>query len=260
MYRIVVVEDELIVRQGIILTTDWSELDCEVIGEAKNGVEGLELILKLRPEIVITDIRMPEMNGIEMTKKVLEVYSPAIIYLTAFSEFEYAKEALSLGAVDYIIKPFKDHELFESVTRAKQQVQNQIWVDKMKTETVKPTEGLEQFFSGSVKSKHHNILKATAIIREKYASDISVESVAEALEVSKSYLSDLFKKETSYTFHEYLTNTRLMVACQLMEAPHYRIYEVAQKVGYRDQRYFSQVFKKHLGLSPQEFKEGISSP
>lgn len=257
MYRVIVVEDELIVRQGIILTTDWKSLDCEIIGEAKNGREGLDLITKLRPEIVITDISMPVLNGIDMSKKVLEIYNPAIIYLTAFSEFRYAKDALSMGAVDYIVKPFRDEELIESIERAKEQVKNQFLVERIKSKEETPLQQFEQFFSNSSKSKHQNIIKAMTIISDHYASDINIESVAEQLQVSKSYLSDLFKKETSYTFHEYLTNTRLKVACQLLEDPNYRIYEVAQRVGYRDQRYFSQVFKKNLGITPQEYKEGI---
>lgn len=92
MYRIVVVEDELTVRRGLILTTQWSKFNCEVIGEAKNGKEGLELILELRPDIVITDIKMPIMNGLEMMDKILDYYFPVFVILTAHSDFNMPKK------------------------------------------------------------------------------------------------------------------------------------------------------------------------
>lgn len=111
MYRIVVVEDEEIVRKGLVITTDWESYDCQVIGEAKNGGEGLSLITKLKPDIVITDIRMPVMDGLQMIEKVYETYMPVTIMITAFNEFEYAKKGIDLSISDYLLKPFDDAQL-----------------------------------------------------------------------------------------------------------------------------------------------------
>lgn len=257
MFRVVIIEDENIVREGIILTTDWDSMDCEVVGEASNGSEGLKLILRLRPEIIITDIKMPLLSGIEMIAQAKEFYEPVVIFLTAFNEFDYAKTAINLGAVDYILKPFKDEEFKTAIRKAQEKVKDmQILKENHPDETSKHRER-ERYFSLSVNSKHHNILKAIKYIKGNYHRDISIGSTAEMLSVSESYLSHLFKEETSYTFHEYLVKTRIKAACSLLSDPNSRIYEVAQQVGYRDQRYFSKAFKKHIGMTPNEFKETL---
>ena len=98
MYKVVVVEDEKRVRQGIIMGTDWSKINCVVMGEAANGEEGVEMIRKCRPDIVITDIRMPKMMGIEMIENVYEDgLEPYVIFLTAYDDFAYAQQAIKLG-------------------------------------------------------------------------------------------------------------------------------------------------------------------
>ena len=118
MYKIVVVEDEKRVRQGIIMGTDWSKINCIVMGEAENGEEGVEIIRKCRPDIVITDIRMPRMMGIEMIEKVYELgLEPRVIFLTAYDDFAYAQQAVKLGAADYLLKPFKDGELESTIQK-----------------------------------------------------------------------------------------------------------------------------------------------
>ena len=116
MYRVVVVEDETIVRKGIVRNTDWGSVDCMVIGDAGNGEEGLALIRKLRPDLVITDIRMPKMTGIEMAEILQEEkITPIIIFLTAYDDFAYAQRAIRVGACDYVLKPFKDNVLEEAI-------------------------------------------------------------------------------------------------------------------------------------------------
>ena len=116
MYKVVVVEDEKRVRQGIVMGTDWSGINCIVMGEASNGEDGIEMIRKCRPDIVITDIRMPKMTGLEMIQAIQEdELSPFVIFLTAYDDFAYAQQALKLGAVDYLLKPFKDGQLEEAI-------------------------------------------------------------------------------------------------------------------------------------------------
>ena len=118
MYKVVVVEDEKRVRQGIIMGTDWSKINCVVMGEAANGEEGVEMIRKCRPDIVITDIRMPKMMGIEMIENVYEDgLEPYVIFLTAYDDFAYAQQAIKLGVADYLLKPFKDGELENTIGR-----------------------------------------------------------------------------------------------------------------------------------------------
>ena len=117
MDRVVVVEDETMARKGIILTIDWSALDCVIVGEAANGEEGAELVKRLSPDLVVTDVKMPRMDGVEMiTKLRAEGCQARFIILTAYSDFKYAQSALRLGVSDYLLKPLKDGE-FEAAVR-----------------------------------------------------------------------------------------------------------------------------------------------
>lgn len=112
MLKVLVVEDEPYVRRGIVLSVDWTALDCFVVGEAANGEGGYDAALKFQPNIIITDIRMPKMDGIEMLKRLREAGCKSeVIILTAYSDFEYAQNALHYGAADYLLKPFHDGEL-----------------------------------------------------------------------------------------------------------------------------------------------------
>ena len=112
MTTVMIVDDEKYVRLGIKGETDWSLIGCEVVGEASNGEEALELADKVRPDFVISDIRMPKMDGIELAEQLRDKYpNTKVIFLTAYNEFEYARKAIRLGVSDYILKPFQDGEL-----------------------------------------------------------------------------------------------------------------------------------------------------
>ena len=118
MTRVLIVDDEKYVRMGIKSETDWSLIGCEVVGEAANGIEGLEAAETLRPDLVISDIRMPKMDGIEMAEKIIEKNPKTkVIFLTAYNEFEYARQAIRIGVSDYLLKPFQDGELEGSIQR-----------------------------------------------------------------------------------------------------------------------------------------------
>lgn len=116
MLKVLVVEDEEMIRKGIVLTVDWAALDCVVVGEAANGEEALQAARRYEPTLIITDLKMPKMDGIEMLQKLREqgCTVPAII-LTAYDSFEYARSAMRLGAVDFLLKPFHDGELEQAV-------------------------------------------------------------------------------------------------------------------------------------------------
>ena len=118
MLRVLVVEDEEMIRKGIVLTVDWTALDCVVVGEAANGVQGLEAARRLNPNLIITDLKMPQMDGIEMLRALrAEGCKAYVIILTAYDNFSYAQSALRLGAVDYLLKPFHDGDLEHAITQ-----------------------------------------------------------------------------------------------------------------------------------------------
>ena len=123
MLKVLIVEDEEMIRKGIVLTVDWAALDCMVVGEAANGVQGLEAARRLEPSLIITDLKMPQMDGIEMLKALRAQGCTAyVIILTAYDNFSYVQSALRLGAVDYLLKPFHDGDLENAITRVQQRM------------------------------------------------------------------------------------------------------------------------------------------
>lgn len=243
MMKVVVVEDEALVRRGIVLTVDWAGVDCAVVGEAADGMEGLEIIRESQPDLIVTDIKMPRLDGIEMVRQLREEGNRAhVIILTAYSDFSYAQAALKLGAVDFLLKPFQDGELEEAVTRLKSRV----------GPSGPQTPGLEVSEEG--KSKY--VMEALRYIAGHYNDpDISVSSVARDLGISEGHLSHVFKKETSRTLGSYLTDYRIHMAMELLRDCRSKVYEVAEQVGYRDITYFSSTFKRLVGLSPSEYQK-----
>ena len=243
MLKVLIVEDEEMIRKGIVLTVDWAALDCVVVGEASNGLEGLEAARRLEPSLIITDLKMPQMDGIEMLRSLREQGCKAhVIILTAYDNFTYAQSALRLGAVDYLLKPFHDGNLENAIM----QLQNRLKSGSDSPETIgTPRKG--------DKSKY--VLEAMAYISKHYNEpDISVGTVAQSLNISEGYLSHTFKKETDYTLLNYLTRYRIHKAMELLKDCRVKVYEVAEQVGYRDIAYFSATFKKYTGLSPSEYQ------
>ena len=243
MLRVLIVEDEEMIRKGIVLTVDWTALDCVVVGEAANGVQGLEAARRLKPNLIITDLKMPQMDGIEMLRALrAEGCKAYVIILTAYDNFSYAQSALRLGAVDYLLKPFHDGDLEHAIT----QLQTSI-----------APKAAERDAGVSVRKgdKSRYVLEAMDYISKHYNEpDISVGTVAESLNISEGYLSHTFKKETDYTLLNYLTRYRIHKAMELLKDCRVKVYEVAEQVGYRDIAYFSATFKKYAGISPSEYQ------
>ncbi len=243
MLKVLIVEDEEMIRKGIVLTVDWAALDCVVVGEAANGAQGLEAARRLDPGLIITDLKMPQMDGIEMLKALrAQGCAAKVIILTAYDQFSYAQSALRLGAVDYLLKPFHDGDLENAITRIQQQERNDS----------APASAIGSLRKGD-KSKY--VQEAMDYISRHYNDpEISVGTVAQSLNISEGYLSHTFKKETDYTLLNYITRYRIHKAMELLKDCRVKVYEVAEQVGYRDIAYFSSTFKKHTGISPSEYQ------
>lgn len=250
MLKVLVVEDEEMIRKGIVLAVDWAALDCVVVGEASNGAQALEAVERYDPSLIITDLKMPVMDGLEMLRQLRERGNNAfVIILTAYDSFSYAQTALRLGAVDFLLKPFHDGELEQAVTRLKQRM-DRAGQGGEKGPAPLPLPELKK----GDKSKY--VLEAMAYIGEHYHEpNIGVAAIAQHLGISEGHLSHTFKKETDYTLLNYLTRYRIHRAMELMRDCRLKVYEVAEQVGYRDIAYFSATFKKLVGMSPSEYQD-----
>ena len=166
MLKVLIVDDETVVRRGIVLGVDWASMDCVVVGEAANGEEGLAAAERYNPNLIITDVRMPRMDGIEMMRRLREKESTAhFIILTAHDEFDYARAALRYGAADYLLKPFRDQDLMSAIARVRE-----------KEGAAQPAEDTLLLPKGD-KSKY--VLQTLNYIAEHYAdTDINIASIA----------------------------------------------------------------------------------
>ena len=263
MYKVVLVEDSKLLRTGMKYTFDWDSLDCEITGEAENGQEGLTLIRQTQPDIVITDIRMPGLDGLEMIGRLNSEGSGAVfIIISAYSDFSYAQQAVRYGVSDYLVKPFSDAEMLNSLKSACNKVEErrQELLLSQRLETVEKSKLItfSPYLSGEEgRIKQEYTRRAIQYIKEHYAENIHVSSIADSLKVSESHLSKVFKETMHYTIGEYLTQYRIKEACRLLKNPDYRINEVSEQVGYTDQRYFSVTFKRIMGVTPGSFRDGV---
>lgn len=258
MYSVIVVEDEAILRKGLILTTDWASLSLRVIGEADNGMEGEILARKLRPDIVITDIAMPGLDGLEMIHNLYEeLPDTEYLIISGHAEFSYAQQALLYGVKGYILKPIDPKEFVVHLTRTIAEV------EKRKQEYSKDIR-LEQLESGILTFSTHSkydyrdeyIEEAISVIEKHYAEHLSSSDIAMHLGISERNLTNLFKERSGYTLLEYLTLNRMQKSTQFLKQKELSVYEVASLVGYKDYRYFSKIFKSTFAMTPLEFKKG----
>ncbi len=249
MTSVMIVDDEKLVRMGIKEETDWDLIGCEVVAEASNGEEALQLADETRPDLVISDIRMPRMDGIELAGKLLEKYpSTKVIFLTAYNEFEYARKAVRIGVSDYILKPFQDGELEASVQRLLHLHPNAPASVKELEETLVPL-----IHKDAVSNRY--VQTAIAYIEDHFSDpDFSIGKLADSIGVSNGHISRLFKSELGLGINNYLTRYRIRKAMDYLKDVQMKVYEVAELTGYQDIAYFSNTFKKLVGRSPSDYQ------
>ena len=241
MYSIMIVEDEYLVRQGIASLVNYEQFGMQVISQAENGIEAWQKFQENPADILLTDINMPQMNGLELSKLVRDQAPKChIVFLTGYDDFDYARTAIKLGADDYLLKPFSKDDVEEMLAK----VQTKLDKERKKAQ-----------IQNLVDQGQHSELEEA--IHERLAdSELSLKNLAFQLGFSPSYLSVLIKKELGLPFQDYLIQERMKKAKLLLLTTDLKIYEIAEQVGFDDMNYFSQRFKQVVGLTPRQFKKG----
>jgi YesN/AraC family two-component response regulator len=258
--NLLIADDELTIRRGL-LSLDWKSIGIDEVYSASNGIEVRELLLSVPVNLAIFDIKMPGMTGLELAA-MIEEYSleTQVILLTGFADFEYAREAVHLNVYEYIVKPFHPRKLLETVSKAKRELEQRQYQSIAVREYEKNESAteisiqVERYFS-RVSDQIGNILREMA---ERYSENLSLEELAEKYHFSSAYLSRKIKQETGYFFVDILKAIRLVRTIQLFEDGE-KISQACEKAGFRDQRYFSQVFRGTFGCSPSEYRKQNSS-
>lgn len=240
---ILIADDEFSTRKGISRTLQaWSK-DQFHIQTAENGVEALKYASNYAFDLLITDIRMPGLNGIELIKQLqesrIEITS---LLLTGYAEFEYARDALKLGAVNYLLKPIEQENLIQAVEDALVIRQGRKKLVQLSTPA-----------TNSIRNE--SILKALQYIESELSKPtLSMKQLASHIHLNPSYASVLFKEETKQTFSDYVTRERLTKAKQLLLETDLKIYEISEKTGFSSSKYFVKVFRELEGMTPREYR------
>lgn len=245
MYRVVLIDDEKIIVDGLTRVIKWADYNCEVVGAAYDAAGGAALIRRLKPHIVFTDIKMPDQDGLTMLAGLKSEFPEMqIAVLTGYRDFNYAQEAIKLGVTRFLLKPSKMDELHEALSAMKERL------DKLPpdAEAGEDEPCLDRHAGSFI------VNQATAYIEEHYAQKLTLQEVADKCYVSQWHLSKLINKYTGNTFYELLNNVRIEKAKALLNDPKLKIGDIVDMVGYSDAAHFSRVFKRIVGVSANEYR------
>ena len=245
MYKVVIIDDEPIIVEGLSKVIKWDEYGCCIAGTAYDGKQGMDLIKKVQPDIIFSDISMPGMNGLQMMAAIrVEQPDTLVAILTGYRDFDYAQTAIRLGVSRFLLKPSNITELDEAV----QYMVGELKRNKAK-EVVHEDETVSDGSAGSFIVKN-----ALSYMEDNYAEKFTLTELAEKMYVSQWHLSKLLNKHTKKSFNELLNEIRVKNAKQLLSDPSLRVGDVAEKVGFLDIAHFSRVFKKYTDMSANEYR------
>ena len=241
--KLLVAEDELIERKVLCRTLQKYLGDLICLYEAKNGREALEIFAREAPQVAVLDIEMPGLTGLEVARKIRETdRNCAILFLTGFDKFDYARQAISVRAMDYLLKPYNEQELVFAVP--------------LPAHPVQPPAPEQPVRREEDEDMRTAIIRAeiSRFIDTHYGEDISMQDAAAALRYSDAYFCKLFKQCFKVNFSAYLNEYRVNKARQLILDPRLSLKDIGAAVGYSDANYFTRVFKRLTGQTPSEYR------
>jgi two-component system response regulator YesN len=237
--KVLIVDDEPAILKGLLKVVKESAPDFAEVALAHNAYEALEKLMENRPDVTITDINMPVMDGFSLIAEARkQELCDRFIILTGYDDFQYALQAIRAGVIDYLLKPINKDELSVLLHRI----------------------AAELPAACSTDDRNH-AAKILGFIESNYAQDLSLDRLAEHLNLHPNYISSLFSKETGTTFVNYLNTVRIREAKkQLAENPHLPVNSIGSRIGFENRHYFNKVFKKYTGMTPGQYRDvlGIS--
>ncbi|WP_106768111.1 response regulator transcription factor [Paenibacillus faecalis] len=258
MIKVLLVDDEAPILNNLNKVIPWKDMGMEVVGLARSGMDALEIAKEHDPDLVLSDIRMPLMDGLTFITKLRENGSTAEIFLlTGYQEFEYAREAIKLRVKDYISKPIHYFELEERIREIGEEIRKK----QLKEKYLKTVSLIESEPDPDTVKKTPEQLMTSALdyINTNLGADLGIEELSDYLGISSSYFCLLFKNHVGFTFVEYLTKQRMEAAKFLLTNSDKNIAQIGAFVGYHERRYFTKVFQKSTGMTPSEFREVCGS-
>jgi two-component system response regulator YesN len=268
MWKVLLVEDEVFVRESVKELIHWEEMGYTLVGEAGNGVEALAMIQADPPDLVLTDIVMPLMDGIELLKETRKAgISAKFVMLTCMGDFEYMRQAIEYGASNYVLKlSMSVNDLREMLLKISEELTRasetngrvlhgqpaahalQDGHERVNTEQEKHGINLDTI-------SHPEVSKILAYIEQNFAQDITVKSLSLYVMMGENYVSALFKKKTGQTLIHYLHQFRVNKAIQYLQQTELSVNEIGAKVGFANDNYFIKIFKRLVGFTPSQYRQ-----
>lgn len=255
--RLLIADDEKNIRNGL-LSLPWNTIGIQKVYQAENGLEALKILEEKQIDIVISDIKMPGLSGLELAEFVQKnSLDTAVVLLTGFSEFEYAQKALRNGVLDYMLKPLRPKDILATVLKVKETLEKRRYKEKVveRYEEAANSRDYQEQISWHFRGVNEQAMEILKDVAQNFSQGVSLNSLAEKYHYSVAYLSRMIKKETGFSFSEILNSIRLAQAAELLQKDCGKISMAGEMAGFSDQKYFSQVFKKAFGVSPGEFRK-----
>ena len=244
MYRVLLIDDENIIVEGLRRVVRWADYNCQVVGTACDAEEGTKLIRALHPHILFTDIRMPGRDGLAMVAALRSEYPDMqVAILTGYRDFAYAQEAIRLGVTRFLLKPSKMEEIKEALMVMTQRLDKQ--------STIQEEEEQSQTASSFI------VNQALSFMEKNYSQKLTLQAVADCCYVSQWHLSKLLNRYAEKSFYDILNAIRIQKAKELLADPKLKIGEIGEMVGYADTAHFARTFKKLEGMSANEYRNTI---
>ncbi len=258
-YSMLVVDDESTARSYVLRQIEWERLDITTLYEAQNGLEAWQIIQEKHPDLMILDIQMPGMDGVELLEQICQSKTEiSVVGLSGYSDFEAARKMLSSGrVVEYLLKPASADALFEAVTRCLTRIEERQLLRRGQPAAQgqeSPGAPAEEPALGGGR-KRAIVQQAKEYIQAHYMEKLSLDTVASLVYLNPSYLSRIFTESEGMSFVDYIQWVRVQRAKELLTDPRYKVYEVADQVGYPNFKHFLKVFKKLEQKTPSQYRE-----
>ncbi|QJD87367.1 response regulator transcription factor [Cohnella herbarum] len=254
---IMIVDDEPRTRQGLKRILETKENGHYEIVTADNGHAALELLEDREIDLIVTDIRMPEINGLHLIGKIMDkqlTHKPSVILISGYAEFDYAQQAIQLGVVNYLLKPISKEKFLSAVEQALEAGEERNRINMMsKIADLKLS--AEEY-----STVRKPVEDALLYVDEHLGQMFGLREVADHIQLNPSYFSALFKEQMHMNFSEYVTRRKLQRAKEMLLLTKLPIAEIAERVGYQTTKYFHKLFKEYEGCSPGQFRSEMLEP
>lgn len=244
MYKVIIVDDEKNIRERMAKFLPWNEFDFEVVGTAKDGLAALDLVKSFEPDLVLSDIKMPNIDGIQLAEQLNRHYPDIVtVFISSYNEFELAQKAIHFNVKGYLLKPVMKNDFRELMSNLSKQ------------NLFRLSEEVPKIKVHSPENASNYMEKAKKYLFENYAENITLKDVADELFIHEAYFSKLFNQEIGEGFNAFVNGIRIERAKEQLKYSNKQLKDISNEVGFRSSSYFNRVFKQNVGMSPMTFRK-----